>query len=322
MKGGGSRNHIFPEIGRHRRRFGFPPLFWSGFRPSYCGMRVVVWRDFLDCKVHFCTGHTAGGPNTESPKLPPPPPAHCHPPPAAAWNAVVILLLRARDKPFTAQSGWDLVVVDECLSVQNDTALQTSEAWRQVISSRCGVLMVPPLPCVPLLRIIPPPLVDNGWLSRWQTARGGGCTEHNIRFTCLSRRQQWWTSGLMDPERPPEHTNDALRLTDVQYGARVPTQTQNPTPPPPSQTGSSTDRPWHIVWGPFPGQIPFPPQRTLLGRGCVGPWARTPGRTTRSLAVGSSLRAITADGWSSAPPTGRPPPVRSARGHAEGVARA
>eukprot|EP00667_Euglena_gracilis_P000117 EG_transcript_117 len=55
---------------------------------------------------------------------------------------VVTTLARARDKPFTAQAGWDLVIVDECLSVQNDTALQTGEAWRQVISSRCGVLML------------------------------------------------------------------------------------------------------------------------------------------------------------------------------------
>ena len=52
----------------------------------------------------------------------------------------------------------------------------------------------------------------------------------NIRFTCLSRRQQWLTSGLMDPERPPEHATDAPRLTVVQYGARVPTQTQTQTP--------------------------------------------------------------------------------------------
>jgi DNA-3-methyladenine glycosylase II len=34
------------------------------------------------------------------------------------------------------------VVVDECLSIQNDMALQTSEAWRQVISSVGGVLML------------------------------------------------------------------------------------------------------------------------------------------------------------------------------------
>ena len=67
--------------------------------------------------------------------------------------------------------------------------------------------------------------------------------EPNIRFTCLSRRQQWWTSGLTDPERPPEHSNDALRPADVQYGARVPTQTQtqNPLepPPPPDQSDHS-----------------------------------------------------------------------------------
>ena len=72
---------------------------------------------------------------------------------------------------------------------------------------------------------VPPPL--QGQVADHE---GGGCTEHNIRFTCLSRRQQWWTSGLMDPERPPEHSNDALRPADAQYGARVPTQgqTQNP----------------------------------------------------------------------------------------------
>ena len=40
------------------------------------------------------------------------------------------------------QAGWDLVVIDECLSIQNDTALQTMEAWRQVASSRAGVLML------------------------------------------------------------------------------------------------------------------------------------------------------------------------------------
>ena len=40
------------------------------------------------------------------------------------------------------QAGWDLVVIDECLSVQNDTAMQTMEAWRHVVASRCGVLML------------------------------------------------------------------------------------------------------------------------------------------------------------------------------------
>eukprot|EP01059_Diplonema_ambulator_P010453 TRINITY_DN204_c0_g1_i5.p1 TRINITY_DN204_c0_g1~~TRINITY_DN204_c0_g1_i5.p1 ORF type:complete len:894 (+),score=282.64 TRINITY_DN204_c0_g1_i5:2604-5285(+) len=58
-------------------------------------------------------------------------------------NTVVVSTLgRIRDKPFVAQAGWDMVVIDECLSVQNDSALQTMEAWRQVAASRCGVLML------------------------------------------------------------------------------------------------------------------------------------------------------------------------------------
>ena len=55
---------------------------------------------------------------------------------------VLSTLARARDKPFVTQPAWDFVVVDECLSVQNDSALQTMEAWRQVSASRCGVLML------------------------------------------------------------------------------------------------------------------------------------------------------------------------------------
>ena len=55
---------------------------------------------------------------------------------------VITTLARARDKPFHAHPGWDLVVIDECLSVQNDTAVQTMEAWRQVAASRFGVLML------------------------------------------------------------------------------------------------------------------------------------------------------------------------------------
>ena len=58
-------------------------------------------------------------------------------------NTIVISTLgRLRDKPFVSQPGWDFVVIDECLSVQNDSALQTVEAWRQVTASRCGVLML------------------------------------------------------------------------------------------------------------------------------------------------------------------------------------
>ena len=59
-----------------------------------------------------------------------------------ASTIVVSTLGRLRDKPFVSQVGWDMVIVDECLSVQNDTALQTVEAWRQVSASRCGVLML------------------------------------------------------------------------------------------------------------------------------------------------------------------------------------
>ncbi|KAJ9465403.1 putative helicase [Diplonema papillatum] len=58
-------------------------------------------------------------------------------------NTIVVSTLgRVRDKPFVKQPGWDLVVIDECLSVQNDSALHTMEAWRQVSASRCGVLML------------------------------------------------------------------------------------------------------------------------------------------------------------------------------------
>eukprot|EP01043_Picozoa_sp_COSAG02_P017069 COSAG02_NODE_766_length_17389_cov_29.287045_1_plen_1976_part_00 len=55
---------------------------------------------------------------------------------------VITTLARARDKPFVGHEGWDFVVIDECLSVQNDTAVQTMEAWRQVAASRFGVLML------------------------------------------------------------------------------------------------------------------------------------------------------------------------------------
>lgn len=34
------------------------------------------------------------------------------------------------------------MVVDECLSIQNDSALQTAEAWRQVAASRAGCLLL------------------------------------------------------------------------------------------------------------------------------------------------------------------------------------
>ena len=45
-----------------------------------------------------------------------------------------------RDHPLSVP--WKLVVIDECLSVQNQEALQTEEAWRQVIGSQFGVVMM------------------------------------------------------------------------------------------------------------------------------------------------------------------------------------
>lgn len=59
-----------------------------------------------------------------------------------ACTVVITTLSRARDKPFVGHKGWDFVVIDECLSVQNDTAVQTMEAWRQVAASKFGVLML------------------------------------------------------------------------------------------------------------------------------------------------------------------------------------
>ena len=57
------------------------------------------------------------------------------------YRTVLITTLgRMRDHPIYKE--WNLVVIDECLSVQNKEALQTEEAWRQVIISRYGVIMM------------------------------------------------------------------------------------------------------------------------------------------------------------------------------------
>lgn len=56
-------------------------------------------------------------------------------------NTIVITTLgRCRDHPLS--NSWQLVIIDECLSVQNKNALQTEEAWRQVICSQHGVMMM------------------------------------------------------------------------------------------------------------------------------------------------------------------------------------
>ena len=60
-------------------------------------------------------------------------------------NTIILSTLgRMRDHPIlkTHEKKWSLVVIDECLSVQNREALQTEEAWRQVINSYYGVLMM------------------------------------------------------------------------------------------------------------------------------------------------------------------------------------
>jgi hypothetical protein len=53
---------------------------------------------------------------------------------------LVTTLGRMRDTPVTRR--WHLVVIDECLSVQNATALWTQEAWKQVACSQRGVLLL------------------------------------------------------------------------------------------------------------------------------------------------------------------------------------
>jgi len=60
--------------------------------------------------------------------------------PIAVNTIVVTTLARMRDTPL--QKRWQLVVVDECLAVQNRDALQTQEAWRQVMCSQMGVVML------------------------------------------------------------------------------------------------------------------------------------------------------------------------------------
>jgi hypothetical protein len=60
---------------------------------------------------------------------------------AIARNTIfVTTLARVRETP--VQRRWQLVVVDECLAVQNREALQTQEAWRQVMCSQMGVVLL------------------------------------------------------------------------------------------------------------------------------------------------------------------------------------
>lgn len=56
-------------------------------------------------------------------------------------NTVIITTMgRMRDHP--VQHAWIIVIIDECLSVQNKEALQTEEAWRQSCYSEYGIIML------------------------------------------------------------------------------------------------------------------------------------------------------------------------------------
>jgi hypothetical protein len=56
-------------------------------------------------------------------------------------NTVLITTL-GRMRDHSIYESWQLVVIDECLSVQNKEALQTESAWKQVMSSQFGVVMM------------------------------------------------------------------------------------------------------------------------------------------------------------------------------------
>jgi len=56
-------------------------------------------------------------------------------------NTIAITTLgRNRDKP--KNNSWVMIIIDECLSVQNNDALQTQAAFRQVVLSQYGVIML------------------------------------------------------------------------------------------------------------------------------------------------------------------------------------
>lgn len=60
--------------------------------------------------------------------------------PIGRHSILVTTLARMRETPVTRR--WQMVVIDECLSVQNANALWTQEAWRQVACSQRGVLLL------------------------------------------------------------------------------------------------------------------------------------------------------------------------------------
>lgn len=60
--------------------------------------------------------------------------------PIGRHSILVTTLARMRETPVT--SRWHMVVIDECISVQNANAMWTQEAWRQVACSQHGVLLL------------------------------------------------------------------------------------------------------------------------------------------------------------------------------------
>lgn len=55
-------------------------------------------------------------------------------------NIVISTMGRNRSHPIN--SSWLMVIIDECLTVQNKEAIQTMEAWKQVVRSQLGCMLL------------------------------------------------------------------------------------------------------------------------------------------------------------------------------------
>ncbi len=56
--------------------------------------------------------------------------------------ANIYITTMGRNREHGIKEDWAFVIVDECLTVQNKEAIQTMEAWKQVINSKFGVLLL------------------------------------------------------------------------------------------------------------------------------------------------------------------------------------
>ena len=56
--------------------------------------------------------------------------------------ANIYITTMGRNREHGLKEDWTFVIVDECLTVQNKEAAQTMEAWKQVINSKFGVLLL------------------------------------------------------------------------------------------------------------------------------------------------------------------------------------